>query len=184
MKNTTKLGLLGTLFVLSMAGCAFAASAGQQSVTASYTSTYMPGTCMLSVANAGAPGVTATAVDLSSGSGTLYVENSGTPDTAGNPTMMSVSVAYQDNGAELASAGSTYGGWYLGSTWTSGMSTTWSVDGTNFYPLEALLTFNEGSAYGALSSSAGYMPIDFAVTAPATLPSGTYSQQIVVMATC
>lgn len=171
-----KLGLvlaLTTAVFLGLVGVAV----GQlsQTVTASYTSDYAPATCVLSVASAG-PTIPAV-LDLSSGGGTLYVENSGLSDSAGNPSNMNVNVAFQDDGL---TDGSAYGGWYQGSTWIPGMSTTWTSN-IGPYTVEGVTGNAQGAAYSGLPSGSGatWEPIDFSVTAPATLPAGLYNQQVV-----
>ena len=175
--------LLTVLLGIGMLGIANA----QTDVTAYYTSTYAPATCALSVANTGVPGVQASTLALSSGTpGQLWVENSGSPDSLGTPGTMAVNVAFNDAGAGAAALG----GWYTGLTmapsgsWVSGMSTTWSVDGANYYALQPISTFNEGKAFSSLATGAGYSPIDFMVSAPTTLPAGQYNQQIVISEVC
>jgi hypothetical protein len=163
-------------------------------VTATYTSTYAPATCVLGVSDSGEPGLEATAVDLSSGSGKLWVENAGNSDSNGVPSVMSVNLAFNDVGQGAAADGGWVDGtWAANSGWVPGMSTMWTaptnayggVDGS--YPLYGVTRNPEGPAYGSLTSGSGgsgYQEIDFSVTAPSSLPAGTYTQQIVLTSSC
>ena len=203
--NKLRISLILSAIALLMTG--IIGVAGAQSaptvVVAQYQGTYQQGTCVLNVANTGSPGTPATGVELSSGSGQLWVQNNGVSDSLSGPTQMSVNVAYNDNGGGL----STYGGWYTDTSgqsdtsfsgwtgWVNGISTTWSVDGVSYFPLEAYSLFGEGAAYGsnsnggvgpALASGGAYQPVDFSVTNDgSTLPVGIYAyQQIVLSASC
>lgn len=163
------------------------AGADSASVVATYTSTYAPATCALSVAAAGPTPIAS--IDLSAG-GTLYVENSGSLSSTSEQSNMAVTLAFNDASAGAAADG----GWYTGSTptptgtWVPDMSTTWSATGTGGangpWDLQAQSLLSEGAAYGSLTQSNGYQPISFAVTAPTTLTAGTYVQQIVISGSC
>jgi hypothetical protein len=163
MKAKT-LGMGITLAVLLATigmGIAGAQSAGSATVTASWTSLYTPATCTLGVTDGtGAATTTLTAP------GTLYVENTGSPDTNGVPSTMAVTVAYNDNPSW---GPAQHGGWYLSGATTdvAGLYTVWTASGTK----------GVGGPYALdLYSSM--------VSAPTTMPAGTYYQQIVVSGSC
>ena len=65
--------------------------------------------------------------------------------------------------------------------WIPGMSTTWTSN-IGPYTIEGVTQGDpQGAAYSGLPSGSGatWGPIDFSVTAPATLPAGLYNQQVV-----
>lgn len=184
MKNGKIMGILGVLCVLGVMGIGIV-GADSQTVTASYTATYTPATCALSVANSGVPGVTATAIDLSSGTGSLYVENTGVSDSLGNPSSMAVYVGFQDNGNAVTPV---YGGWYFNGVFVDGITTAWTASGIGGaagpWALQGITGNSESAAYSALTNPEGYQPVAFSVAAVSTLPADTYSQQIVVTGSC
>jgi len=176
---------IGKALAVMLALVMSAGLVGAVDVTASFTSQYAPATCALSVVNGATESISA--INLNSGTGTLYVKNSGTTGVlvgggVGPTTNMNVKVYFDDFGA----GASAFGGWYLGSTWISDMSTKWaSTEWTVPNELQAYSLFTQSPAYRSLLSGDGsYHPIDFSVTTPSTLPAGTYSQNIVLMGSC
>jgi hypothetical protein len=159
---------------------------GAADVTASYTSSYAPAGCSLSVYEG-------TAITLP---GTLNVMNSGSPGVGGDGSVlqstMSVNVAFNDGG-DYSTA---LGGWYNGvgpdpsGGWVSGISTTWTATGTGGangpWPLQGITaTPVQSAAYtGLVSGGSSWSPITFGVNADKTLPAGTYHQTIVLTGSC
>ncbi len=160
-------------------------------VTANFTSTYMPATCVLSATGAGGSvetPVLSLAIDPVNG-GILYVQNAGKPDTLGTTfSDMPVSVAYNDEGGVAESAPSA--GWYQGATWIDGITTYVTAGGA--YGTVASPTALPGNSNPSLSvesslpsdGSNTWYPITFTVTAPPKLTAGLYDQQIVVTGSC
>jgi hypothetical protein len=195
------IGILCAMFI-ALLGTGIAGA--QASVLGQYTSAYVPATCVLGVYS------NPSTIDLTSATAgspaTLYVQNAGTSGTsisgASTPSSMAINVSFNDNGAGTSAGG----GWYTGATWTpsgswvdslgygSPMLTYWSsAIQTTQEQLYAESLLNPGTAvpyftaYSSLPSvgpGGAWNPINFYVTAPATLPAGTYNQQIVISGSC
>lgn len=201
MKSTTKIaGLTFMVMALSLGMIGLAGAQSVTSVLGSYTGSYTPATCTL-----GTNGQTSIA--LSSTPQSMLVGNTGTADSNGVPSAMTVTVSFNDNGAGLGAGGGWYtgysstpsGSWVDSLEYGSSMVTYWTSDQSGYastptYPVlaESLLAGSgQGSVYSPLYSAggkpagSGWMPISLSVTAPSGIPSGTtYYQQIVLSGSC